>query len=311
MFKSGIYSLEQVRENLRFSGILGGKKKLSITLYDQIKGEPNVDELAERILLLFSDERGAYKRTYARRFEDFDKVALDYLQRTFTVNIFLQIHDVAVSDGRTALDFFESVSSFFENVEYTASDYNPIIYVIESGKFKITLSQTGQVLEIVAPPFVFNESKRDRWLWYPLNRIIRLFVREVIVPGILKRYEAGSCNRSELKLFAPRVVDKSIIDPRFILRQYDVLKHFDKQYNIIRAMNILNPTYFSEGEFLSIINHIYSGLKDGGVFITGSNEGVDSIVHGGIYIKAKNGFVNVFQSGNGSLVNDLILSYAI
>ena len=283
-------------------------KNVSITLYDQIIKEPNADELAERILLTFSDERGAYKRTYAKRFEDFDGHILSILKDNIDQSTVLSFHDVAVSDGRTAIDFFERLLAYYPNLTYVASDYNPSVFILEKGKLKVTLSHTDKILEIMYPPFVFNTIKRDHYRYYPLNHVMRFMLQHTLVKSLMRLYRSGNLKTKELLLFAPRALDKMKQDKRFILEQHSLLNPFQKQYDVIRAMNVLNPGYFSEEEFFKVLRHIYDGLLDDGLFITGSNQEGGSVVNGGIYQKTHCGFKHIWRSGQGSAIENYMLA---
>lgn len=308
MIKTGIYKLQDIQLK-SFTLFRKELKNVSITLYDQIIQESNADELAERILLLFADERGAYKRTYIKRFEEFDYEVLEHIKDSFKKEELLIFQDVGVSDGRTALDFFEKISSSFSKLKYIASDYNPKVYILEKGRSKVTLSHTGKVLEILWPPFVFNIIKRDSYKHYPLNHIIRYFLYLFIVSPLLKNYKTGKIQAKELMLFAPQVLRNAEKDKRFILEQHDLLQPFAQQAHIIRAMNVLNLSYFSKNEFIKIIDYIYAALKEGGLLITGSNQEAGTVVHGGVYQKSSNRFQKIKQFGEGSLVEHLILEF--
>lgn len=305
MIKTGIYKLDLFKKDTIFF-----RKKLknaSITLYDQVFNEPQADELAEYILLRFADERGAYKRTYQKRFEEFDSQVISVLHKIFTLPT-VSFHDVGVSDGRTALDFFEKIILSFTGIQYLASDYNPSVFVLEKGKLKVTLSHKGKLLEILFPPFVFNKIKRDSFRYYPLNHLIRLLVEKIFVNKLVRQYQQGQIQAKELFLFAPRVLKKAQNDKRFKLGQHDLLQPFKQSVDIIRAMNILNPSYFSEIEFGDVIRNIYAGLKEGGILITGSNQEAGTLVHGGVYQKCGKVFKKLFISGSGSPIESLILT---
>ncbi len=301
MIKTGVYNLQDIQKK----GTTPFRKELknvTITLYDNIKDLPNADELAERILLLFSDERNAYKRTYVKRFEEFDFTSIQYLQSILKKTEPLKFHDVAVSDGRTALDFFDKMVKVFPHIEYLASDYNPKVYVLEKGKCKVTLSHTGKILEIFYSPFVFNTMKRDSIRHYPLNHFIRFIVQFLAVAPLIKEYRDGKVKAKELTLFAPKVLITAKNDSRLSLTQHDLLQPFKEQVDVIRAMNVLNVSYFSEKEFSTVLKNIHDGLKENGLLITGSNQESGTIVHGGIYKKTKDGFQTVQQSGEGSSI---------
>lgn len=306
MLKIGIYKVQDI-ETKGSTLIRKEPKNVTITLYNKIVQEPNADELAERILLLFADERGAYKRTYTKRFEEFDSISLQHIEDIFKRDELLLVQDVGVSDGRTALDFFKKIASSFSNLKFTASDYNPKVYVLEKGKCKVTISSTGKLLEILYSPFVFNAIKRDSYKHYPLNHVIRLILHFLFVTRLIKNYKTQKIHATELMLFAPQALLASKNDPRFILTQYNLLESFKEQSNIIRAMNVLNPSYFSESEFRKVINHIHTSLCNGGLLITGSNQEAGTIVHGGIYKKTIKGFQKIVQSGEGSPIDHYLV----
>jgi hypothetical protein len=79
--------------------------------------------------------------------------------------------------------------------------------------------------------------------------------------------------------------------------------------HVIRAMNVLNPSYFDPEEIRLILGHVFDGLLDGGWLVTGSNQDADTLVHGGVYEKSPAGFRRIWQSGNGSPVESEILSW--
>jgi hypothetical protein len=307
MLKTGIYTIDQACDPSRQKTILGGHKKISVTLYPAVAELQNGDDIAEQILFHFSDERGAFKRTYAKRFPDFDPAVIDVLKHHFSKTETLKIHDVAVSDGRTAADLFDVVSAEFQDVEYIASDYNPKLTVLQKGKLKVTLSHTGDVLEICWPPFVFNTVQRDSYKFYPINHAIRLVVQALYVNPLVKNYKEGKVTGETFFLFVPRVLTLAQSDARFTMAQHDLLAPFNTPHHVIRAMNILNPSYFSKEEFQHLIGHVYAGLYEGGLFIVGSNEDAGSLVHGGIYQKTAQGFHKLWQSGNGPAIEEFLL----
>src|SRR5689334_5266170 len=109
MLKTGVYNLAQIDAG-KFKSFLGGDKRISVTLYEKILSRPDAEHLAERILLLFTDERGAYKRTYSNRFAEFDLNCLQIINENFAKDLDLKFHDAGISDGRTAVDLFIKLS---------------------------------------------------------------------------------------------------------------------------------------------------------------------------------------------------------
>src|SRR5262249_18680316 len=155
MIKTGLYSIEQLSSLRNATTFFGKPRRISITLYGKTDSIRDSEEWAERILALFSDGRGAYKRTYCRRFDDFDALAMRHIGEAFGAGRALVVHDAGVSDARTACDFFHAIATHFPNLTYYASDCEPTLSVLQLGNVKVTMNQTGDVREIVLPPFVF------------------------------------------------------------------------------------------------------------------------------------------------------------
>ncbi len=309
MFKTGITDINKLLGEKSKTFLLKEFKNTTITLYDQILNESNAEELSEKVLVFFSDERGAYKRTYNNRFNKFDDAAIDLIKTFFSSENILTVQDMGVSDGRTSCDFFEKIVQFFPLIAFYASDYNGYVLVLEKGKTKITLSHRENLLEVLFPPFVFNIAKRDSYRYYPINHLVRLMHHWLVVNPLLKEYKNGNHRARKLLLFSPRAINLSKTDQRFKLLQHDLLMPFHKQSHIIRAMNVLNPSYFSETEFTKVLSNIYNGLYLGSFLITGSNQDAGSDVDGGIYKKNKLGFEKIWQADRPSPINDKILGF--
>jgi hypothetical protein len=310
MAKPGITNILALRtmKSSRFSGL----KMVTITLYDQIQNEPDADELAEKILLQSSDDRGAYKRTYAERFDVFDQKAIRFAVKNFDKQKPLSVHDAGVSDGRTALDFFKKLSSVFADLDFIASDYSPSVYVLKqynNGRSSCAVTidpSSGKILEILWPPFVFNCMKSIGGKLYPVNGLIYYILLHTAVRRILNNYKIGNIQPKEIKLFSPKVLSTAKNDKRFALSKHSVLEPFNRQYHMIRIMNLLNLSYFSSAEFKTIVKIVHAGLFDGGMFFAGSNQDAGSPVDGGIYIKAGSGFKKIFSSGQGLPIDQVI-----
>ena len=311
MIKTGIYDISQLAGSPRLKSLFGRDRVISVTLYDQILDLPNADALSERTLLYFSDERGVYKRTYAHRFEQFDSQLLLLMAEEFNPQDPLILADVAVSDGRTACDLFERLAPHFPRIAHYASDYGPRILVLREGRLTVTLSRNNRILETVWPPFVFSAMTPENPLYYPLNQAIRFFVKRLLADPLRAKYLAGQIKASELQLFSMRALNLSRKEGRFHLGEQNILEPLTtpEPAHIIRAMNVLNASYFGPSDMNQILGNFHNALRLGGWLVTGTNEDADSIVHGGIYQKTATGFEKVWQSGNGPVAEPLILPW--
>jgi hypothetical protein len=312
MIKTGLYRLDQLTDLRKIRGFFGGTRRVSVTLYDKLAGIRDAEKWGECILTLFSDGRGAYKRTYARRFDHFDALAMRQIAQNFGPGRSLAIHDAGVSDGRTACDFFHLIAGRFQNVRYYASDCEPVISVLQLRTVKVVMNRNGQILEIVLPPFVFNTVRPENFRHYPINYLFSQIARKICVPRVLAAHRAGRASVSSVSLFCADAVDLTRRDGRFRLLDHDLLAGppFPESVNIVRAMNVLNASYFNERELRRIVRRISKSLDDGGLLIVGSNEEAGSPVRGAIYRKVNGGFAELARSGSPHDAHDVIMAHS-
>jgi hypothetical protein len=298
MLKTGIYRVEELMQPRRLKGLFGGARRASITLYDQVSQLPNADECAEYILNRFSDGRGAYKRTYHHRFDDFDSLALGHIFKAFPADAPLKVHDAAVSDARTACDFFQRIQSQRHGLAYYASDCDPFVLVAHLGRMRFAMNNSGDVLEVVAPPFVFNLFSRDSVLYYPLNGLVLFLLRKFVLKRVTRRFRNGELQVRTISLFCTRAQELARTDSRFHLLQYDLLQPvaFAQSLHVVRTMNVLNPGYFDAHEIGKVIKNVFGSLGVGGIYIVGSNQEAASSVSGAVFRRAESRFEVLWRS---------------
>ncbi|MDR0406935.1 MAG: hypothetical protein LBH38_02530 [Holosporales bacterium] len=312
MLKTGITSVSELREK-GFNSRWGRSKSVSISLYPEILNEPDADRLAERILLHFMDDRGAFKRTYTARFDDFDKTVCAFLKGNSPAQKSLIVQDVGVSDGRTACDFFEELDSSLSVISFFASDYNSCLDVIESSFTRLTL-RASRLLEVVWGPFVFylaGKGEHEFRKRYPLSVLIRWYALHFPAKRLLRDYHAGKIRSREILLFSPRALRLASKDKRFFLEEHNILEPLKRQSHVVRAMNLLNPSYFTREEFSQVLRNIHIALYEDGFLITGSNQDAGTSVQGGIYCKTSSGFKEIRRFGNGSSIAQIIENFKL
>src|ERR1022692_3691144 len=191
------------------------------------------------------------------------------------------------------------------------SDYAPFLYVLKraGSRNQLIVDDQKHVLQIATPPFVFiNIGRRERIAPYPLNFLMRHIVIVLYVRALLKDYEAGRPNiehtRIELLGRACRTYISRHKNFRFV--SYDVLSGPTERFDVVRAMNLLNHTYFSEPQLRRAVANVVQSLSEGGLFITGSNDEQGTIVRGGIYKLTKRHLRRINTSGGGSPIDALI-----
>jgi len=196
-----------------------------------------------------------------------------------------------------------------EKLRYYASDYDPTVLVIERHGLKLSLNSNEKLVEIAFAPFVFNLVNPENFKRYPINHLVRTLLERVFVPKLMAAYARKELFAERVSLFCPRARQLEQSDPRFHLRAHNILLPFVEpgKAHVIRAMNVLNPAYFSAEEVASVIKNFSDGLFNQGLLITGSNQDPDTPLDGGIYQKSGARFKKVWHSGRGSPVDAAIL----
>ena len=314
MLKTGIYRRDQL--NLRALRTFFGRRRfIAVTLYPEVASEGTDDSAAllEQILRRFPGAAGTYKRTQRRRFGAFDEMVVELIEERLPGDRSLVVHDLAVSDGSTAVDLFERLSAIDAiQLRFFASDLSPdVVAVARRGASLAAVLDpaTNQPLQVIWPPFVFNVEKRESALLYPINRALLVILLRTRVRRLLERYSAAdpAIRTRHIRLLAPVALDTLESDPRFDFERHDILQPLAGRFGLIRAMNILNRSYFEDDQLRVAIGHVARALTTGGLFATGSNQDAGSAVDGAVYERTKSGFRRLRSSGNGSPVDDLVL----
>jgi hypothetical protein len=313
MLRTGIYQLAQIQQGDSLKDCYGLERPISLTLYDQIQTLENPQEWSERILKFSTNERGAYKRTYSDRFEAFDYEANKLIQSSFASDSLLRLHDLGVSDGRTACDYYQKLATIYPQLEYLASDYDSQVQVYEQGKYRLTFSEQGIPLELVAPPFVFSLVKPVSWKRYPLYRLVLAYYTKRCLPDLLRESAANPEKRHKISLFGYPAQQLAATKTNFHLLTYNILDPFTHAagLHVVRAMNVLNRSYFNESERQQVIGNIHASLLEGGLLVSGSNQEADSPVDGGVYRRTARSFQAIESFGAGHQWNDKILDWSV
>lgn len=307
----GIYRRDQLTLKA-LTGSVGQTKRIAITLFPEIakSDDPDRDLLLEYILLWFSAENRTYKRTYRDRFESVDEQVVQFLEDGDFPRRGLEVHDIAVSDGRSAVDFFQRLEALedFEPI-FLATDRDPDVMALSrpgSHLVAVVDPESHALLQIIRPPFVFNNEKRR---FRPVGKLIRNTLLHTEVRALLKRLETNhpSLEVNRIRLLAPELLQLLETMPRFRFERSDVLEPMQHRFHLIRAMNILNRSYFTESELRLAVQNIRESLRLGGLFVTGSNQDAGSTVDGAIYQRVEGGFRRLWVSGSGSPVDGLVL----
>jgi len=307
LLKFGICTLEELDRAAR-----GGRHRLfrrfcSVTLYEALalRGRPGDEALQAEVLDLFPIANGAYKRTGRVRFGRRDREVAELLAARFPRVQPLAVHDMAVSDARTACDFFaELTARLGDAIRFYASDacIRVTVWSRPGDPLEVVADDDGNILQLIRPPLVLPISRTESWL-YPVNRLLRGALmrraREYAAgrpPQVQSREILLLCNEARSLRAAGRMV----------VERGDLFEPPARRYHVVRAMNVLNPTYFSRDRLALAIRRVHESLEEGGLFVVGSNDDAGSEVHGGVYERREDGFFPRIQWGNGPAITALL-----
>ena len=313
MLKFGTYSLEQLTRSRTSLMNRYVRRTCYVGLYEDAGSINDVlgRRLQEDILSEFTVASGVFKRTSKERMAAFDNAAITIINDLHYRRKPLVVHDMAVSDGRTACDFFLTLSADLDDsIEFYATDVClKVTAVREPGRrTTVVVDDKNNVLQLMRPPFVLPMRGIESWL-FPMNRLLRIVLMHTTAKRVLERYKSGDeeLERREVQLVCREA--RRLLEQRknFHLDEYDVFERAPRPYSVVRAMNIFNLSYFPESAIAAALINVYESLEEQGLFIVGSNGDAGSTVDGGIYEKRGGGFSCVCSTGKGSAINEVVL----
>jgi chemotaxis methyl-accepting protein methylase len=117
---------------------------------------------------------------------------------------------------------------------------------------------------------------------------------------------------SQWRLGDPRVVSTPVLvaqpdwrarlaaDLRLTFTSWNILDPWPgTPANLVRAMNILNPSYFTFDQQVQAFQNLFNAMQEGGLLAAGSNEGANSVVDGTLYRRKGANLVVLETSGKG------------
>jgi hypothetical protein len=313
VLKLGIYRLDQLCRSR--AGLLRGylRRACYVGLYEDagsVDGELG-RKLEEQVLFGFSVANGVFKRTSKDRMGDFDDATIAAVKRLSCRDRLLVVHDMAVSDARTAYDLFLKLSAALnDSIEFYATDLALKVTAIRKcgSRTRVVVDGNNNIVQLVYPPFVLPMRAIESWL-FPINRLLRVVLMRVVANRVVKQRQLGDPELEcrELQLICREARTLLAARSNFHLDEYDLFEQAPRSYGLIRAMNIFNLTYFPAAAIEVALVNVFESLEEGGLFVVGSNGDAGSMVNGGIYAKQGGCFSAVYTSGSGAAINDLVL----
>jgi hypothetical protein len=279
MYKFGIWRSRDLA-NTRTS--LGKTRQLSYALLSMPVSSTSADIARfETVIRSVRLSSGICRTTYRSRFDDLDAIVQRVLERTYSADRPLDLHDLAGSDGLLSLHWANRVYAAFPRARMTTSDI--ALYFTEavaiSGEIYI-LEPSGKPIQYTRPPFVVSVDVQEP-VAYPLNMLARAWARRRL--GDLRLCSAdlrwngvpddevisrGGWTFRQIPLIHPEVLSLAR-SGRFRVFQVDAFNPPPLKYDVVRAMNLYQPTVFTREKIHQGVLSALDTVADGGIFIAG------------------------------------------
>jgi hypothetical protein len=267
----------------------------------------------EDITLEMTTSNGTNRTSFARRFEDLDSVALEWMQRLFRTDAELRIQDRAASHCLTSWELAQRVFPVFPRASLEASDR--VLHLLElsfpSGETYI-LEPDGQPLQYIRPPIVVSlsggESRR-----YPVNRLIARWAawrfKRMRPPAGPQSGSVGVLPARQLSCIHPLAAGAAVRDARFQIRQRSVFDATVASCHVLRTMNILNAVYFSPEQLAAAADAAFESVCLNGLWIVGRTRVEDSSNHATFFARRQGGWEVLGRFGAGSEIEKFARPY--
>jgi len=250
---------------------------------------PAKEEIArfERLMKQIQLSNGVSRTTFRGRFSQWNEEIQQCLEQVFPPGPApLDVADWAVSNGITAIEWFERLRRSYPAVEFTASDRT--LYLIEAHLPETAetyiLEPGGTPVQYVRDPFVLSLTQPVRWVYWVNRRLWRRawgnwrnrWSRELQIPRGWSGLEEGGISVEappfvlrKLPLVHPEVVHLMTHCRQFHIRRHSIFDALPEPVNVIRTMNIFNRAYFSEDTLTEGARAVWRSLRPGGIWIAG------------------------------------------
>jgi hypothetical protein len=309
MVKRGIWTreqYEQLGQERRFSGAHVAYNLLAV---DQPPTPAQVKAF-EDISFTLRTGNGTFRTTFRNRFRDVDAKALEWIRGDYDPQAELRIEDRAVSSALTSWEWAEPLLAACPRARLTASDI-----LLQFLELKLPTGETfivepdGEPLQYINPPYVVGLRQPESWR-YPINRWVaararRRFADLNLPPGWMQG--TGGYPVREISCVHPEAVAFSRREPRFQIVRMSVFERTGSCH-VIRTMNILNRSYFSDEQLRGATAAIFASLLPGGLWILGRTLEEDFTNHVSFLRRGAERFELLERIGGGSEIEALALA---
>jgi hypothetical protein len=321
MVKFGIITQEQYlrlgERERRYSGAHVAYNLLSV-------GEqPSAEQIRifEDVSFTLRTSNGTFRTTFRNRFEDVDKVALQWLGKLYSPGSSFLVQDRAVSHGLTSKEFADRIFEHFPNAGFEASDL--LLGLVElsvDGEVYIA-ERSGTPLQYIKAPFVVplyhKESRRYPWNRWVAARARRRFenlnlpagwsATQSTEPQRIATQQGADLRIRYIPYIHPEAIALTRKNPNFQFHERSVFDAIPGTCDVLRTMNIFNRDYFSEQQLMEGVSAAFKSLHPGGLWIVGRTLEEKFTNHATFFRRGEKGFEVLERIGSGSEMEALAL----
>jgi hypothetical protein len=242
-------------------------------------------EFFSRIIL----PNGSVKSTSEHRLDDLNLLSLPYVKQMQSP---VRLLDVAASSGVSTAEWYEQLMSEGIQFSLTATDLTVNAYHLKLGLAEAILDKEMNFIHLAfggrgMPP-------RAPW---PIG----------FIPTLLKRYLAFRMALGAKYNVPIKLLTKRLRDGNFAIIEDDLLNGdgLKQDFDVIRAANILNISYFSKGLLRRMISNLKRRLSNHGLLIICRTK-ADRSNHGTVFQVHGESFTALDRIGDGSEVEHLV-----
>jgi hypothetical protein len=315
MLKLGISTKKALSSPKTF---LGRKKKVSLSLIMHLYEEGLSNEKSE---FYFNELRIGfpYKRTYSGRFSEINNFIIEVIKFHFGVEQIISVHDMAASSGITSWEFFEQLEAEKLKIAFVASDYYTHLFFVRlrNHRWLTVLDSDFNIVQYIGYGFVLTNPEANIYI---LNNLLLKYLNSSVLSKAQKflyrviknkyeydrfDYKEASGSIQRIPLISPKILRNMDVKSNFKFIRHDLFRESEQKVDIIRTMNILNKSHFSEKQLLKGIKSIINSLNDKGFWIVGENRD-NKESNCTLYIKSDNRLIHLRDFCGGSEMSDLI-----
>ena len=232
---------------------------------------------------------GTWRTTYPHRLDDVNDWLLGYLP----AGRCLQAMDVAVSSGISTLEWAEQLSANGIEHHLVAGDLLTDGRLVGwPGRVSVLLDDRGSplLLEIGS---IARPVQLDRWR--------ARAVRSLLAPLLW----AGRARGRRVSLLLPELSSRPEIE--VVQDDITIPDRFQSKFDVVRAANLVQPSYFDEETRRRVIANLRDRLCEGGVLLI-CRTAEDGVNHATVFRRAGERLLAEASINGGAEVVDLALS---